>query len=162
MRATLALLLLLLTAEPALAITPMWTTITPDQEGSETGGNAIGQGTFTLNDARTELHYHIVFNGLTSNLLGAHIHYGAEGAPGPIWFFLSAGGGTSGTFDGAWTTASTPYGLTPDRVDALLSGLLYVNIHSANYPAGEIRGQILMGPTPTRASTWGRIKRLYR
>jgi hypothetical protein len=161
-RATLALLALLLTSTPAFAITPMWATITPDQEGSETGGNAIGQGTFTLNDARTELRYHIVFSGLTSNLMGAHIHYGDWGAAGPIWFFLSTGGSTSGTFDGTWTATSTPYPLTPDRVDALLAGLLYVNIHSANYLAGEIRGQILMGPTPTRTSTWGRIKRLYR
>src|SRR5689334_1194271 len=139
MRATLALLGLLLTATPAFALTPMWTTITPDQEGSTTGGNAIGQGTFTLNDARTELHYHIVFSGLTSNLLGAHIHYGEAGAPGPIWFFLSGSGGTSGTFDGTWTATSSPYGLSTDRVNALLGGLLYVNIHSANYPSGEIR-----------------------
>jgi len=93
---------------------------------------------------------------------GIKIHYGEAGAPGPIWFFLSGGGGTSGTFDGTWRATSSPYGLSTDRVNALLAGLLYVNIHSANYPSGEIRGQILMGPTPTRGSTWGRIKRLYR
>ena len=36
-------------------------------------------------------------------------------------------------------------GHTPGILDSLLTGHLYVNIHTATYPAGEIRGQVLPG-----------------
>lgn len=32
--------------------------------------------------------------------------------------------------------------LTEDQVKALLGGTMYINVHSATYPDGEIRGQI--------------------
>ena len=34
---------------------------------------------------------------------------------------------------------------TQDQYDALWAGSLYVNIHSASYPGGELRGQLLPG-----------------
>ena len=32
----------------------------------------------------------------------------------------------------------------PDRLPNLKKGLLYINIHTTSFPAGEIRGQILV------------------
>lgn len=68
-----------------------------------------------------------------------HIHVGAAGENGPILRNLSverdeevAGSGEfSGTFD-----------LSDDEVAILVSDGLYVNLHTENNPAGELRGQI--------------------
>jgi hypothetical protein len=51
--------------------------------------------------------------------------------------------GTAGTY-------SNSFPITPDQVSQLFDGLLYINIHNAEFPNGEIRGQLLgCGPSPT-------------
>jgi hypothetical protein len=47
------------------------------------------------------------------------------------------------------------------ELDALLSGHLYVNVHTSTFQRGEIAGYILPG-TPAAARSWGRLKALYR
>jgi CHRD domain-containing protein len=140
------------------------------------GGTPISAGTGTATlvltetgvEADNQLSFHVVFSGLGSATTNAHIH-------GPAAIGVSAGvvrgfavngpGGAGGThispIDGVWRfTDAQP--LTNARVTQLKSGLFYVNIHTVNYPSGEIRGQILMDVTPTATSTWGRLKTIYR
>ena len=72
------------------------------------------------------------------NVVGAtlmHIHRGAPGVNGPVLFDLGDPG--SGTISRTWT------GMAPADISDLLAGNLYINIHTAGRPAGEIRGQIL-------------------
>src|SRR5687767_13164612 len=64
-----------------------------------------------------------------------HIHRAPAGANGPIAFDM--GDPSSGFVTATWT------GMTPADIADLLAGNLYVNIHTAGRPAGEIRGQIL-------------------
>ncbi|HEX7186128.1 MAG TPA: CHRD domain-containing protein [Thermoanaerobaculia bacterium] len=64
-----------------------------------------------------------------------HIHGGAAGINGPPIFEL---GDPTSPVQATWT------GMTPADVADLLAGNLYVNIHTAGRPAGEIRGQILV------------------
>ena len=56
--------------------------------------------------------------------------------------------------------------LLASRAAALVTDLiaekLYVQIHSTLFTAGEIRRQVVFGPTPTHSSTWGRIRQPYR
>src|SRR4051794_32261313 len=63
-----------------------------------------------------------------------HIHRGAPGVAGPIAFDL--GSPTS-------PVVATWNGMTASDISELLAGNLYVNIHTAGRPNGEIRGQIL-------------------
>ena len=64
-----------------------------------------------------------------------HIHRAPAGANGPIAFDM--GDPSSGTVNATWT------GMTPADIADLLAGNLYMNVHTAGRPAGEIRGQIL-------------------
>src|SRR3954470_15381428 len=64
-----------------------------------------------------------------------HIHRGAPGVNGPVIFDLGDPG--SGTINATWTSMS------PTDISDMIAGNLYVNIHTAGRPTGEIRGQIL-------------------
>ena len=68
-----------------------------------------------------------------ANPTGAHIHRGAPGMNGPI--VRDLGDPTSPIF--------VPAVDLTDLIDDLFGGELYVNIHSAAFPNGEIRSEIL-------------------
>jgi hypothetical protein len=63
-----------------------------------------------------------------------HVHRGAAGVNGPIAFDL---GDPASPLTATWT------GMTPADVTQLLAGGLYLNVHTAGRPEGEIRGQIV-------------------
>lgn len=65
----------------------------------------------------------------------AHIHVGAPGQSGPPIITLTKGDG------GQWTVPAGSK-LTEDQYASFKTGNLYVNVHSAEHKAGEIRGQI--------------------
>jgi hypothetical protein len=64
----------------------------------------------------------------------AHIHRGAKGANGPVIVPLDKSG----------DTYSVPAGrkLTPQQMEDLKKGMLYVNVHTNANKGGEVRGQI--------------------
>jgi hypothetical protein len=64
----------------------------------------------------------------------AHIHMGGVGKNGPVIVPLAKNG----------DTYSVPAGakLNGEQMNAFKSGDLYVNVHSAEHPGGEIRGQL--------------------
>lgn len=83
------------------------------------------------------------FSGLTGEPLVAHIQRGAAGVNGPIAF----------TFSDALFSDATPFGFAGGSLPArgtlsgedevsLFAGSLYVNIGTATFPEGEIRGQL--------------------
>jgi hypothetical protein len=104
---------------------------------------AMGFATVIL-DTDTGL---IVINGafedLTSPAVGAHLHglagFGQEaGIILPLDLTLLPGG-TAGTFEGSGN-------LTPGQVGGVLDQRTYINVHSAMFPDGELRGQVVPAP----------------
>jgi len=80
------------------------------------------------------------FSGLTDVQTAAHIHY-ANPLSGPIVFSLPLGQ----VVDEHWEIEGTELASTDQRMlDALLTGRLYINAHSATYPAGEIRANTVL------------------
>jgi hypothetical protein len=69
------------------------------------------------------------------NATAAHIHQGAAGQNGPVIIPLVK------TADNVWSVPPNT-ALTSAQFDAYRSGNLYVNVHTAANPAGEIRVQL--------------------
>ncbi len=102
---------------------------------------ASGKGVFVVDPVTRTLSGGVGFVGLIAS--GAHIHTGAIGINSPPGFEVAL------TVDNNVSTAIVPTGMAvpPTVLDSiqynnLLTGNLYVNIHSASYPNGEIRGQL--------------------
>jgi uncharacterized protein (DUF1800 family) len=76
------------------------------------------------------------FDGLSSIQTAVHLHI-ANPVSGPPVESLELGQ----VNDHWWTVRATQF-LTSDQeaLDALINGRIYINVHSENFPAGEIRG----------------------
>ena len=89
-------------------------------------------------------------------LSAAHIHLGARATAGGVSAFLCGGGGQpacppgGGTVTGTITPANilgpAGQGIADGEFDelsgAMRAGATYANVHTAQFPGGEIRGQI--------------------
>ncbi|MBI3782068.1 MAG: CHRD domain-containing protein, partial [Deltaproteobacteria bacterium] len=110
------------------------TAINGAQETPPTGSSGAGFGTFTLDTVAHTLDYNITFGGIPSAELAAHIHGPAGlGIPAGVLFGLPLGSPKVGTLTG----------LSPGDESNFLAGLTYVNIHTIDFPGGEIRGQLI-------------------
>ncbi len=129
---------------------------------------ARGQFYAVVNQAEDEIRYWLSFEDLSANPIMSHIHLGQHHTNGGIvvWLCDSAtnpaptsstpecGGATSTSspITGVITAAevvmpggANNQGIAPGDLDevlaALRAGAGYVNVHTTNFPGGEIRGQ---------------------
>ena len=101
--------------------------------------NSPGSGTanFTWDPATRVLSWSITYSGLSSDATMAHIHTGTAGKNGPVVLWLSTRGTPPASpFNGSAT-------LTPAQARQLAAGAWYINLHSKDHPAGELRGQVI-------------------
>ena len=94
--------------------------------------SASGSGTITIEDDKT-VSGSVTITGVMGTT--AHIHMAPAGKNGPPIVTLTK------TADNEW---SVPPGtlLTDEQFANFKAGNLYINVHSAAYPSGEIRGQL--------------------
>ena len=131
--------------DPVVPKIPTWTaTLNGANENPARATTATGTGTIVKNGSTYT--YTIIYTGLTTPPNNAHIH-----APAPVGqnanvmvpFSIAGATGTSGTITGTFTAANTNPVITSDSLDVLLTnGQAYMNVHSATFPGGEIRGQL--------------------
>lgn len=121
---------------------------------AETG---LGSGLVSINRDRTNSHVMIVLSGLTGPLTAAHFHANVFGDNGPVVYNLTPwfdGTSTEDQAFGYWhdDDANTPF--TPANELQFRRDSIYVNVHTADNPNGEIRGQVLRdGPCTVLAPT---------
>ena len=117
--------------------------------------NGTGSFTAVLNPDGVSINYTLSYSELGSTAHVAHIHVGQAGVNGAVIVFLCGGGGkpdcpASGSVSGRLTSsdvkAIADQGVTARNFNQLLLALrhdiAYVNVHTTNFPNGEIRGQI--------------------
>jgi len=137
--------------------------LTGYQEATPAGNSSAGSGTFeaTIDEDATPptISYTLTYTGLSGPALFSHIHFGNRYDSGGVSAFLCGGGSKpacpAGTTDEATVTGTiTPSDVVGPAsqgigagdfgklVDAMRSGVTYVNVHTPKFLAGEIRGQI--------------------
>ena len=113
-------------------------TLTGAQQVPAVTTTATGSTSGTFNTTSRVMTYTFTYSGLSGNPTMGHLHQGAAGAAGPPFVtFSNIPAAVSGTFSGTAT-------FTADQATALQAGNVYVNIHTARNPGGEIRGQVTL------------------
>jgi CHRD domain len=142
----IGLLMLVVSAVPVRAQTLTFTAVlTSGQEPPPNTNNskAFGVAVVAFNAATGDLCFSISYeeSNLTSEETNAHFHAPAPpGVNAPVVVQLPTPGSPK---NGCVTTD-----LTEDQRRDLLQGLWYINIHTANNPGGEIRGQVIPQAAP--------------
>jgi len=117
-------------------------------EAPPTTSTGVGIATFLLSKDGATLFYTLQVTGATSTISMAHIHLGHPGQNGEIVATLCSGNCTTEgiTATGSITSASLvgPLAGHPlsDLLNAIRSNNAYANVHTANFPNGELRGQV--------------------
>lgn len=139
---SIAALVLGLTMTLALAsvVQAAETTLTADLAGdAETATDGTGSATITLDPETGEACWELSADGIGA-VVQSHIHVGAEDESGDVVVPLDVDG-----FDG------TSDGCVSDQDGDALQSIIddpagyYVNIHTEDFPAGAIRGQLAAG-----------------
>lgn len=103
--------------------------------------DATGTATVTLSAARDMVTVSATVSGLSGEATMAHFHRGATGVSGPVVKDITVSGNT---LTATWRTSDATQPLTAELLQALLNGELYINVHTAANPNGEIRGQVML------------------
>jgi CHRD domain len=101
--------------------------------------DAAAHGTFKGTLSGRKLKWTLTYAKLTGPATAAHIHMAAKGKSGNVVVPLC--GGKPACKSGISGTATLPASL----ISAFKKHLLYVNVHTAKNPNGEIRGQLVAG-----------------
>jgi hypothetical protein len=107
-------------------------TLSGANEATPNSSTATGTGTLTFNTT-TKIFTITVTHTLASPTAG-HIHKGAVGISGPVVYPFSSL---------VSPITITSAALTTEQEADLTAGLYYVNLHSAAFPGGEIRGNLI-------------------
>lgn len=117
---------------------------------------SVGRGlaTYLITEDSATVYYSVQVLDVSSTITAAHIHLGHVGQNGDVVANLCGAGDTpaclsqgaiaSGTISASSLVgplAGHPLG---DLVIAMTSGGAYTNVHTANFPDGEIRGQVFV------------------
>lgn len=125
------------------------------------------RGNVSLGLSASSIDFALALDPLPETSVSAvHIHVGAPGTNGPIIFSLyqsvidgPLNGSRSGTLQVFNLESQPARGVSSfsDAINAILSGNTYINVHTAAYPNGEIRGQLTsptIGSAEVTTSGW--------
>jgi hypothetical protein len=158
-RLGLALIVLALTASPALGAQLRFTAVLKgaNERPTPVDTNAAGFAKFTLNADETEINYLLIVANI-DGVTQAHIHCGTPDVAGPVVAFLYGFNAVGVTVNGILAegtiteanvmpradSAACPGGVATlaDIIEKMRTGGAYANVHTLTWPGGEIRGPI--------------------
>ncbi len=158
------------TTSPSPSPTPSTRTFAAQLGNNEvppSNSTATGQANFTLSADGLSFHYVVQVTNIT-NATMSHIHAGNATTNGGIVVLLfpippataKVGSFTGILAEGDFTAANLTGTLAGQPLSTLIAmmnnGTTYVNVHTTQFPGGEIRGQIAnqtTTPTPTPSPT---------
>ena len=125
---------------------------------------ATGKFKATVDKVSNTIRYELSYSGLEGDVRQAHIHIGQRGVNGGITLWLCQttanpapaplttpaclqSGTVNGVLSAADVVGPTGQGIAgaadfAEVLAAIRVGVAYVNVHSARFPGGEIRGQL--------------------
>jgi len=145
------------TATPSLTpiVTPPPSCITMTVSGSGSqevppnNSNGMVMGMIEINTVANTINYNLSYHDLSSAETAAHIHgFAPRGSNAGVLFNLPLGASKVGSVSYAENQEAN-----------ILAGQTYINIHSSNFPGGELRAQLdgatalCATPTPTATGT---------
>ena len=112
---------------------------------------AFGNATVTLDTGTQTVTWNIDVFNLPSGINNAHFHVGGPGVAGPTVVNIGFTANQSNDFNLSGSATASNLLVRGDQgirswddfMQALQGGQLYINIHRAVNPAGEIRGQVI-------------------
>lgn len=150
-----AMLLTFFATAASAQVVRLGATLNGGQEApAKVNTGAVGTADVSVDVAAKELVVNLRIFNMPAGTTGGHIHVGAMDTAGPIIFDFRPTGGVTGDFSINVRMSAPDLIRRPaqgintidDALEALINGNTYVNIHSANNPAGEIRGQLVRVP----------------
>lgn len=142
MRRTLIAFVFLLLLPAGTALAQTYGAVLTGSQEAPTPNNTPGFGNATVSftDAtHTSINVTITVANLGSPINNFHIHKGAAGVAGGVVVNLI---GLGGPFTGGKLTGTYPIGATTAAELLANPELFYVNVHTAQFPGGAIRGQL--------------------
>ena len=120
------------------APTPFTVPLTGEQQVPPLQTSGSGTANLTYDPATRVVTWSITDTGLSSAVTMAHFHGpAAAGQNGPVVIWLTKQGSP---VEGPITGQAT---LTPEQAQQFTAGEWYINVHTRDHPAGEIRGQVM-------------------
>ncbi len=113
-------------------------------EQETTGSTSPGSGFFTYTIEGDQLCYTLEVRDMTMAPFAAHIHVAPRNVAGPIVVPLLTPPAATSTVSDCITAAEGSSVLTPAELAAIAADpkAYYVNVHTDNWPGGELRGQL--------------------
>lgn len=107
-----------------------------NQEVPANSSTARGYGAVSVKSDGSVAFVNMIFLNLSGPATAGHVHSGRSGTNGAAIFNLNPPAVTSGG------SVDWVFNMSPTQAAAMRQGQLYLNVHTAANPGGEIRGQI--------------------
>ena len=128
------------------------TTATPGVVGQLTG--AVGTATVAVDATNEEVSVTLALFNFATGTTAGHIHVAPRGVAGPVVINFPIPTGRTGDLPLTFRVGASAFVARPeigintmqDAIQAIVGGGAYVNIHTSQFPAGEIRGQLTVVP----------------
>jgi hypothetical protein len=127
--------------------TPVCPAVPANGDGTGPGPNATGSATVTISADNSTVTVNATYSGLSGPAILGHIHSGTAAAAGPVVLpfpapLTSPFSATLNASNFTVPASGTPADFATFVTALKNGGAGYVNFHTANCPAGEIRGEI--------------------